>query len=110
VRITVEREPPLIKTLMMRSINAVLEFSALSEDSVVNATAAPTNLTVLVRALSSKELLDDLRAAEPLAPAFIRGIEPSVDSWKAGHILLSRSARALALRAKLLKNAAARKN
>jgi hypothetical protein len=75
VRITVEREPPLIKTLMMRSINAVLEFAALSEDSVVNATAAPTNLTVLVRALSSKELLDDLRAAEPLAPAFIRGIE-----------------------------------
>jgi hypothetical protein len=30
-----------------------------------------------LRALSSTELLDDLKAAEPLAPAFIRGIEAS---------------------------------
>jgi hypothetical protein len=60
---------------MRRAISAVLDFSALSEESIVNATAAPTNLTVLVRALSSGELLEDLKAAEPLAPAFIRGIE-----------------------------------
>ncbi len=64
-----------MKALMMRAISAVLEFAALSETSAVNATAAPTDLAVLVRALSSGELLDDLKRAEPLAPAFIRGIE-----------------------------------
>src|SRR5271163_4543737 len=75
VRLTVENEAPLMQTLMRRAISAVLRFAELSEDSVENATAAPTDLTVLVRALSSGELLDDLKRAEPLAPAFIRGIE-----------------------------------
>jgi hypothetical protein len=60
---------------MRRAISAVLRFAELSEASVVNATAAPTDLVVLLRALSSGELLDDLRSVEPLAPAFIRGIQ-----------------------------------
>jgi hypothetical protein len=75
VRVTVEKEVPLVKTLMVRAISAVLRFSELSEDSVVNATSAPTDLAVLLRALSSGEILDDLMIVEPLAPAFIRGIE-----------------------------------
>jgi hypothetical protein len=64
-----------MRALMVRAITAVLEFNALSEASVVNAAAAPTDLAVLVRALSSGELLGDLKLVEPLAPAFIRGIE-----------------------------------
>jgi hypothetical protein len=75
VRLAVESEDPIMKTVMVRAITAVLEFAALSDASVANAAAAPTDLTVLVRALSSGELLDDLKRAEPLAPAFIRGIE-----------------------------------
>ncbi len=75
VRSTVEKESPLLQALMRRSISAVLRFTELSENSVVNATAAPTDLIVLLRALSSGELLDDLRSVEPLAPAFIRGIQ-----------------------------------
>jgi hypothetical protein len=74
VRFTVEKEEPLLQALMRRAINAVLRFTELSENSIVNATAAPTDLIVLLRALSSGELLDDLRSVEPLAPAFIRGI------------------------------------
>jgi hypothetical protein len=75
VRLRVESEAPIMRALMMRAIGAVLRFHALSEASVVNATSAPTDLAVLLRALSSGELLDDLRSVEPLAPAFIRGIE-----------------------------------
>jgi hypothetical protein len=75
VRITVENKAPLLKALMVRGINAVLQFSALSESAIANATEAPTDLVVLLRALSSPELLNDLRWADPLAPAFIRGIE-----------------------------------
>src|ERR1700680_1345723 len=75
VRITVENEAPLVQTLMRRAINAVLRFAELSEASVVRAAAAPNDLIVLVTALSSGELLDELKSFEPLAPAFIRGIE-----------------------------------
>jgi len=75
VRVRVEKEAPIMQALMRRAIHAVMALAALSEDSVVEATAAPTDLAALVRALRSDELLDDLSRAEPLAPAFIRGIE-----------------------------------
>jgi hypothetical protein len=77
VRLTVEKEAPLLRTLLVRGIKAVLQFTALSESAIANATEAPTDLVVLLRALSSPDLLEDLRQAEPLAPAFIRGIEAS---------------------------------
>lgn len=68
-----------MQTLIRRSIMGVLTFINLSEESVVNATSAPTDVATLVRALSSKEvmgeLLEDLKQAEPLAPAFVRGIQ-----------------------------------
>jgi hypothetical protein len=75
VRASVEENTPLMRTLIMRSINAVMRFEELSEDSIVNATIAPTDLGVLVRALASGELIEDLRSFEPLAPAFLRGIQ-----------------------------------
>jgi len=75
VRITVEREAPLVQSLIHRAIRAVLRFAELSKDSIAHASDAPNDLAVLLRALSSGELLEDLRSVEPLAPAFIRGIE-----------------------------------
>jgi hypothetical protein len=75
VRASVEENTPLMRTLIMRSINAVMRFDKLSVDSVVNATTASTDLGVLLRALKSGELVEDLRSFEPLAPAFLRGIE-----------------------------------
>ncbi len=75
VRASVEEKTPLMRALILRSINAVMTFDKLSEDSVVNAATAPTDLGVLLRALASGELVEDLRSFEPLAPAFIRGIE-----------------------------------
>src|ERR1035437_2050425 len=62
VRLTGEREAPIPRTLLVRGINAVLQFTALSESAIANATEAPTDLAVLLRALSSTELLDDLKA------------------------------------------------
>ncbi len=74
VRLRIESKAPLLQTLIRRSIEGVLTFSALSETSVANAASAPTDLAALVRALSSQDFLL-LKQAEPLAPAFIRGIE-----------------------------------
>jgi hypothetical protein len=48
VRIRAEREAPLMQTLIRRSIMGASSFSNLSEESIVNATAAPTNLATLV--------------------------------------------------------------
>jgi hypothetical protein len=75
VRTSVAEKTPLMRTLIMRSINAVMRFDKLSEDIAVNATTAPTDLGVLVRVLASGELVEELRSYEPLAPAFIRGIK-----------------------------------
>lgn len=50
-----------MRKLMMRAIDAVLEFRSLSERSAESATAAPTDLSVLMRALASGELLEDPR-------------------------------------------------
>jgi hypothetical protein len=75
VRLRIEREAPLMQTFMRRAIAAVMRLSALSEDSVVEAASASTDMGALIRALRSPELLEDLKQVEPLAPAFLRGIE-----------------------------------
>jgi len=75
VRLTVENKTPLMQVFMMRAINAVLRFTELSEDLVVDAAKAPRDLDVLVRGLLASPIVEDLKAVEPLAPAFIRGYE-----------------------------------
>lgn len=75
VRLTVENKTPLMQVFMMRAINAVLRFTELSEDLVIDAAKAPRDLDVLVRGLLASPIVEDLKAVEPLAPAFIRGYE-----------------------------------
>jgi hypothetical protein len=75
VRLTVEKETPLTRVFMMRAINAVLSFTQLSEDSIIDATKSPRDLDVLVKGLLASPIVEDLKAVEPLAPSFIRGYE-----------------------------------
>jgi len=75
VRLTVEKESPLMRVFMMRAINAVLKFNELSEDLVIDAASAPSDLDVLLRGLLASPIIDDLKTVEPLAPAFIRGYD-----------------------------------
>jgi hypothetical protein len=75
VRVTVENETPLMQVFMMRAINAVLRFTELSEDSIVEAARSSRDLDVLVKGLLASPIVEDLRAVEPLTPAFIRGYE-----------------------------------
>jgi hypothetical protein len=78
LRVTVESKPPLIRALLLRSLRAVQQFGSLSEEAAVNASAAPTDLEVLIRALSALELIDDIKFLDPLAPAFIRGLQARI--------------------------------
>lgn len=75
VRLTVESETPLMQVFMMRAINAVLRFTELSEDSIIDAAKSPRDLDVLVKGLLATPIVDDLKAVQPLAPGFIRGYE-----------------------------------
>jgi hypothetical protein len=75
VRVTVEKEAPLMQVFMVRAINAVLQFTAVSEDLVMDAARAPRDLDVLLKGLLASPIVEDLRVVEPLAPAFIRGYE-----------------------------------
>src|SRR5271155_1526859 len=75
VRLTVESETPLMRVFMMRAINAVLRFTELSEDSIIDAAKSPRDLDVLVKGLLASPIVEDLKAVEPLTPAFIRGYE-----------------------------------
>lgn len=75
IRLALEREAPIMQVFLQRALRAVLAFSELSEDSVANAAAARSDLEVLLRALSSGELLKELQSVEPLAQAFVRGID-----------------------------------
>jgi hypothetical protein len=75
VRLTVESERPLMQVFMMRAIKAVLRFTELSEDSIIDAARSPRDLDVLVKGLLANPIVEDLKAVEPLTPAFIRGYE-----------------------------------
>lgn len=64
-----------MQVFMMRAINAVLKFTELSEDSIMDAAKSSRDLDVLVKGLLASPIVEDLRAVEPLTPAFIRGYE-----------------------------------
>jgi len=75
VQLVVEKETPLMQVFMMRAIKAVLAFTHLSEDSIIDAARSPRDLDVLVKGLLADPIVEDLRAVEPLTPAFLRGYE-----------------------------------
>ncbi len=64
-----------MQVFMMRAIKAVLKFTELSEDSIIDAARSPRDLDVLVKGLLANPIVEDLKAIEPLTPAFIRGYE-----------------------------------
>jgi len=58
-----------------RAGNFILQLMELSEDVLVDASSAPDNWHVLLRTMGSPEMLRQMQAADPLADAFLRGIE-----------------------------------
>jgi hypothetical protein len=58
--------------------NFVLQLMDLSEESLVNAAAAPDNFHAMLRAMGSPELLAQMQASDPLAKAFVDGLDARV--------------------------------
>jgi hypothetical protein len=55
--------------------NLVLQLMDLSEESLVDAATAPDNFHAMLRAMGSPELLEQMQASDPLARAFLNGLD-----------------------------------
>lgn len=53
----------------------MLQLMELSEEVLMDASSAPDNWHVVLRAMGSPEMLRQMQASDPLADAFLRGIE-----------------------------------
>ena len=68
-------ETPAKREWAEKAGNFILQLMELSEDALADASAAPDNWHAVLRAMGSPEMLRQMQAADPLAKAFLRGIE-----------------------------------
>jgi hypothetical protein len=75
-RVLKTAEEPLRKVFITRALNAVADLSEAMKDVALEAaSAAPSDFSVLVRALENPEATEKLQESDPLLPARLRGIE-----------------------------------
>jgi hypothetical protein len=55
--------------------NLILQLMDLSEESLVDAATAPDNFHAVLRAMGSPELLEQMQESDPLAKAFLAGVD-----------------------------------
>jgi len=75
LRRRVREESPAKREWAEKAGAFILQLMELSEDVLVDASAAPDNWHVVLRAMGSPEMLRQMQAADPLANAFLRGID-----------------------------------
>src|SRR5438128_2229913 len=74
LRRRVESGSPAKRAWAEKAGSLVLELMDLPEESLTEAGSTPDSWTAMLRAMSAPQTLKRLQAAEPLAPAFLRGI------------------------------------
>ena len=74
----VREERPLKREWAEKAGNLILQLMDLSEESLVEAATAPDNFHAMLRAMASPELLEQMRASDPLAKAFVDGLDARV--------------------------------
>jgi hypothetical protein len=75
LRLRVQSESPKKRDWAEKAGSLLMELMDLSEESLAQAATAPDNWSAMLRAMAAPENLRQLQAADPLAPAFLRGIE-----------------------------------
>lgn len=93
----VKKASPIRNIFWHRSMRAVEELQSLDEKKLAEAVQAPTDVSVLLTALSTEEALASIRAHDPLAGARLRGLEAKRKLVEAegGSLSSARIARAL---------------
>ncbi|MGO9094615.1 MAG: hypothetical protein ACLQGV_05275 [Bryobacteraceae bacterium] len=75
LRRRVQEESPAKRGWAEKAGYFILQLMDLSEDALVDASSAPDNLQVVLRTMGSPEMLRQMQASDPLANAFLRGIQ-----------------------------------
>jgi hypothetical protein len=75
LRNRVREEVPLKREWAEKAGNLILQLMDLSEESLVDAATAPDNFHAVLRAMGSPELLERMQASDPLAKAFVDGLD-----------------------------------
>lgn len=75
LRQRVREEGPLKREWAEKAGNLILQLMNLSEESLVDAATAPDNFHAMLRAMGSPELLEQMQASDPLAKAFLDGLD-----------------------------------
>ena len=75
LRERVREEVPLKREWAEKAGNLILQLMDLSEESLVDAATAPDNFHAVLRAMGSPELLEQMQASDPLAKAFLDGLD-----------------------------------
>jgi hypothetical protein len=75
LRHRVLEETPARREWAEKAGNFILQLMDLSDEVLLDASSAPDNWHVVLRAMGSPEMLRQMQASDPLANAFLRGIE-----------------------------------
>lgn len=78
LRRRVQEETPGKQEWAEKAGNFILQLMELSEEALVDASSAPDNWHVVLRTMGNPEMLRQMQAADPLASAFLRGIEARI--------------------------------
>ena len=70
-----QEEPPGKREWAEKAGTFILQLMDLSEASLADAAAAPDNWHAMLRAMGSPELLEHMQASDPLARAFLDGLD-----------------------------------
>ncbi len=71
----IQQEGPAKRDWAEKAGNLILQLMDLSEASLVEAATAPDNFHAMLRAMGSPELLEQMQASDPLAKAFLDGLD-----------------------------------
>jgi hypothetical protein len=75
LRQRVWKEGPRKREWAEKAGNLILQLMDLSEESLIDAATAPDNFHAMLRAMGSPELLEQMQASDPLARAFLDGLD-----------------------------------
>jgi hypothetical protein len=78
LRRRVQEETPAKREWAEKAGNFIIQLMDLSEEVLVGASSTPDNWHAVLRAMGSPEMLRQMQASDPLANAFLRGIEARI--------------------------------
>lgn len=75
LRQRIQKEASCKREWAEKAVNLILELMDLSETALSNAAEAPDNWHAMFRAMRNAELMDQIQKSDPLARAFLDGLD-----------------------------------